>query len=101
MSGDLDALVEQMLNPATRLVCAVHDFDADESHAILEPLDSIELRSLAVALAALVPDDMALEVLLEWSRGEGPISPRKARVNRQRMVAEFAEFERSHRRGAA
>lgn len=91
---DLDELVGRMLGPATRLVCAVQDFDPEESHAILEPLDAIQLRSLAVALAALVPDDMALEVLLAWSRSEGPISPRKARVNRRRLEAEVAEFER-------
>lgn len=99
--SDLDALVEQMLRPATRLVCAVQDFDQQESRAILEPLDAMELRALAVALAALVPDDQALEVLLAWSRNEGPISPRKARVNRDRLVAEVAEFERNHSRGAA
>ncbi|TMS00135.1 hypothetical protein [Nonomuraea basaltis] len=100
MSADLDELVDQMLGPATRLVCAVQDFDPEESHAILEPLDAVELRSLAVALAALVPDDMALEVLLAWSRNEGPISPRKARVNRRRLESEVAEHEQRKRSAA-
>ena len=42
---------------ACRLVCAVHDRDQDEAHAVLGGLDRTTLMALAVALADMVPDD--------------------------------------------
>lgn len=100
MSAHLDDLAEQMMGPATRLVVAVHDDDADTSHDVLARLNVIELRTLAVALAALVPDDQALAVLLSWSRGLAPVSDRQAAAHREQLEAEAAAFSRS-KRGAA
>ncbi|MEU6725555.1 hypothetical protein ABZ917_17755 [Nonomuraea wenchangensis] len=100
MSGYLDDLAEQMLAPATRLVVAVHDGDAATSHDVLARLGVLELRALAVTLAALVPDDQALTALTAWTRGLAPVSDRQAAAHRELLEAEVAAFSRS-RRGAA
>jgi hypothetical protein len=100
MSDYLDDLAEQMLAPATRLVMAVHDGDTTTSHDVLSRLNVIELRTLAVALAALVPDDQALTVLTAWSRGLQPVTDEQAARHRELLEAEVAAFSRS-KRGAA
>ncbi|MFI7628425.1 hypothetical protein [Microbispora rosea] len=97
---DLDALAETMLPPATALVVAVHDHDVAAAHATLAGLDVLQLRALAVTLAALVPDDHTLTELLAWTRSQGPISDRQAAVNRQRLEATLAAHD-AHRRGRA
>jgi len=100
MSTYLDDLAEQMLAPATRLVVAVHDGDVATSHDVLGRLGVIELRALAVALAALVPDDQALTVLTAWSRGLVPVTQQQAARHRDLLVAEVEAHSRS-KRGAA
>lgn len=103
MNEILDDLAERMLAPATRLVCAVQDHDVDDAHRLLSGLDVLELRALAVVMAALVPDDATLEDLLAWTRNAGPISPRRAAVNRARLMAAVASIaaEPVRKRGAA
>lgn len=87
MNEILDELAERMLPSATQLVCAVQDYDTRDAHRLLSGLDVLELRALAVVLAAMVPDDATLEQLLAWTRYQGPISPRRAAVNRARLLA--------------
>lgn len=83
MSADLDALVEQMFAPATRLACAVRDADLEESHAVLSPLDDMSKNALCVALAALVPVDSPLNDLLAWRRADEESLAAKVRSRRR------------------
>lgn len=103
MNEILDDLAERMLSSATQLVCAVQDYDTRDAHTLLSRLDVLELRALAVVLAALVPDDATLEDLLAWTRCQGPVSPRRAAVNRARLMAAVASVaaEPRPKRGAA
>lgn len=100
MSQILDDLADSMFAPAVRLVSAVHDRDQAATYHLLEGLSGMELRALAVNLAALVPDDQALSTLLAWTRGVAPISDRQAERHRLELEAEVAAYARS-RRGAA
>lgn len=95
---DLDALAERMLPPAATLVVAVHDHDIPTAHAMLEPLGVLELRALAVTLAALVPDDRTLTELLAWTRGQAPISDRQAAAHRAQLEQTLAEHDAARRR---
>lgn len=51
---------------AQSLVCLVRDEGADGIGAFLDELDTDALYGLAVALAALVPDDRPAAELLSW-----------------------------------
>jgi hypothetical protein len=63
-TAELEELPMAMLLPASRLVEAVHAYDIAASHEVLEPLNVMQLRALAVDLAALVPvGDVAAEAL--------------------------------------
>lgn len=95
---DLDVLAERMLGPAAQLVVSVHDHDVAGAHEALEPLTVLELRALAVTLAALVRDDESLLTLLDWTRGLGPVSDRQAERNRARL-AEAVEVRQKPRTG--
>lgn len=65
--GDLDDFLEDLLPAALGVAVAVRDRDGAEVARILEPLGVLELRALAVALAALVPDDVPFRELLAWT----------------------------------
>jgi hypothetical protein len=104
----MDALAEEMVLPACRLVPAVQDGDADQVDAIVSPLSLFQLRALAVVLASLVPaEDPAVGLFTTWKLQESelplpPVTPEQAAENRRRMVAEMKAFDREHSgRGAA
>ncbi|KAB8186930.1 helix-turn-helix domain-containing protein [Nonomuraea phyllanthi] len=91
---DLDALADDMILPACRLVPAVHDEDPDEVANIIGAMGVMELRALAVVLASLVPaDDPALGLFTQW-REDGP---GKAAGRRRLMLSEVAAWEQGKR----
>lgn len=91
MNGtDLDVLADRMLGPATRLVTAVHRVDKAETHLVLGSLSVLELRTVAVVLASLVPDDHALAVIAVWTQTPPPVSEHRAAENRAALEAELA-----------
>ncbi|MER7126662.1 hypothetical protein [Micrococcus luteus] len=98
--ADLDALAERMLWPATKLVAAVRDGDDRTCHDMLSHLGPVELRALAVVLAALVPDDAALTALADWTRSAPPVSDRQAAEHRAALEAELADAAAERRRVA-
>lgn len=62
--SEVNDLPMAMLMPAARLVEAVHAEDSKVTHELLGRLSVMELRALAVDLAALVPvGDVAVEAL--------------------------------------
>lgn len=50
---------------AAALICAVHDRDIDTVHTMLRKLTGNDLRSIAVLLADMVPDDRRPTELLD------------------------------------
>lgn len=97
----LDDLAERLVPTAARLTVAVHDGEPGDSHDALAGLSVLELRALCVVLAAMVPDDETLEVLLAWTRGVGPVSNRQAARNRARMVEAVSTRQASRARRSA
>jgi hypothetical protein len=65
-SQDMDALVDEMVPTATDLVIQVRDCDQESIAELLEPMGVQELRTLAVLLAAMVPDQANIKDLLAW-----------------------------------
>jgi hypothetical protein len=53
-------VITSMLPHAARLVCGVAEHNPAETHAVLEPLDIQQLRTLAVILAASVDPEKPL-----------------------------------------
>lgn len=51
---------------AMTLTCMVRDESADTIGAYLDQLDRDALYALTVTLAAMVPDDVPMSVLLAW-----------------------------------
>ena len=66
---ELDDITERMLPVATDLVCQVHDHQRGDAHDLLAGLRVVELRALAVVLAALVPADQPFADLVAWTHG--------------------------------
>lgn len=81
----LDALASALLPTAVGLVTQVRDRDAiavDEAIGDMEPM---QLRTLVVVLASMVPDDAHMDDLIAWTRKPWeltPISPERGARNR-------------------
>ena len=92
MSADLDALAVRMLQPAAQLVPAVQAGNASRAHAVLERLDLVELRALAVVLADWAPDPSAellrrvTHVRLLCQSGEAARIRHRAFASRQELA---------------
>ncbi|MGA4989941.1 helix-turn-helix domain-containing protein [Nonomuraea bangladeshensis] len=92
--ADLDALADDMILPACRLVPAVQDEEPGKVADIIGAMGVMELRALAVVLASLVPaDDPALGLFTHWQED----GPGKAAERRRLMLAEVTAWEQGKR----
>lgn len=90
----LDVLAAVMVPVAADLACRVRDYDAAGIEQAIGEMDVMQLRTLAVVLAVMVPDDRPLDDLIAWTRGDPPpplepITPAHAARNRAVLAREL------------
>lgn len=97
----LDALASALLPTAFGLVTQVRDRDVAAVDEGIGDMGAMQLRTLVVVLAAMVPDDAGMDDLIAWTREPwAPIRPERAARNR----AELARVEGvrdTYQKGAA
>ena len=88
----LDALAAVMVPVAADLTCRVRDYDAAGLEQAIGQMDVIHLRTLAVVLASMVPDDRPLDDLIAWTRGESPPPPGPAPITQAQAAHNQAQL---------